>query len=73
MEVGNLVIHRDEDSIRTQGVIAKSKGKKWFVVWWRDGIISSEHVDDLKRLEKILDKPSDFEITVVEIMAKEPT
>jgi hypothetical protein len=49
VEVGNLVTYRNKGTNRVLGVVSESKGKKWVVVQWSDGVILSEHVGDLKR------------------------
>jgi hypothetical protein len=52
VEIGNLVTYRNNGTNRVHGIITKSKGKRWVVVQWSDGVILSEHVGDLKKLEK---------------------
>jgi|TARA_R110000824_G_scaffold83332_3_gene208569 hypothetical protein len=52
VEVGSLVIYRNNGTNRVPGIVIKSKGKLWVVVQWSDGVVLSEHVSDLKKLEK---------------------
>ena len=40
----------------TTGIVSEVKGKKWVKIIWSDGIILDEHTDDIKLIEKTLDK-----------------
>jgi hypothetical protein len=52
VDIGNLVTYRKEGTNRVHGIVTKSKGKRWVVVQWSNDVILSEHIDDLKKLEK---------------------
>jgi len=52
VEAGNLVTYRKEGTNRVHGIVMGLAGKSWVVVQWSNGVILSEHIDDLKKLEK---------------------
>ena len=53
MQVGDKIQHIANS---TTGIVSEVKGKKWVKIVWSDDIILDEHVDDIKLIEKTLDK-----------------
>ena len=53
MQVGDKIQHIVNSAT---GIISEVKGKKWVKIAWSDDIILDEHIDDIKLIEKTLDK-----------------
>ena len=53
MQVGDKIQHIANS---TTGIVSEVKGKKWVKIVWADDIILDEHIDDIKLIEKTLDK-----------------
>ena len=53
MQVGDKIQHIANS---TTGIICEVKGKKWVKIVWSDDIILDEHINDIKLIEKTLDK-----------------
>jgi len=53
VQVGDKIQHIANSAT---GIICEVKGKKWVKIVWSDDIILDEHIDDIKLIEKALDK-----------------
>jgi len=50
MKVGDLVKFKDFSKVYDSGIVVEKKGRKWVRVAWPNGLITEEHIRDIKAM-----------------------
>ena len=50
MKVGDLVKFKDVSVVYNSGIVVERKGRKWIRIAWPNGLITEEHMRDVKAM-----------------------